>query len=95
MPHTHGIAQRRGQTRTDGSLCLSAQGIVVAVSNIMRSGGSPAYTPILPQICPVAPPPPGPQTQQLLDSIDAFYKEPSVAKLSEKCVSPTRLCSDR
>mmetsp|Transcript_57088 Transcript_57088/g.136209 ORF Transcript_57088/g.136209 Transcript_57088/m.136209 type:complete len:171 (-) Transcript_57088:54-566(-) len=59
-------------------------GLVVYVSNLMRMGGSPAYTPIPPAICPAAPPPPQPPSQLLLDGLDEFYAEPIVEKFVRK-----------
>mmetsp|Transcript_32597 Transcript_32597/g.103220 ORF Transcript_32597/g.103220 Transcript_32597/m.103220 type:complete len:128 (-) Transcript_32597:81-464(-) len=47
----------------------------------MKMGGSPAYTPIPPQICPPAPPPAPAPTQSLLDSLDKFYSEPIVNRV--------------
>lgn len=56
-------------------------GLLVFVSNLMRQGGSPGYTPIPLHICPTQPPPPAPQNPNLVDAIDDFYNEPSVEKI--------------
>jgi hypothetical protein len=59
-------------------------GLLVFVSNLMRQGGSPGYTPIPLHICPTQPPPPGPPNPALSAAIEEFYQEPSVERIQKQ-----------
>ena len=65
-------------------------GLLVFVSNLMRSGGSPGYTPIPLHICPTQPPPPQPPNPTLTAGIEEFYAEPAVARIQRQAESKRR-----
>ena len=69
---------------TDESNDAMRAGLLVFVSNLMRQGGSPGYTPIPLHICPTQPPPPGPPNPALMAAIEEFYQEPAVERIQKQ-----------
>lgn len=65
-------------------------GLLVTLSNLMRQGGSPAYTPIPLQLCPKQPPPPQPTNPTIASAMDDFYKEPIVERIAQQAAEKLR-----